>query len=238
MKRKQILLVTGMILGLLVLGGCGNTENQGNGTQTVESSQESSVGSTESQETSQEEESQIPDSSEEAETASQEPDGSGNAGDKQTAEGTVEVLEAIWKGFGEEERFPCYGGSISNPVDGAPGAMEVSDTDTLTYTLLIPEELQGEIQEAATMVHFMNANTFTSAALKVEQDKQAAFIDTLQDAVLHAEFMCGFPERLVVISAGDYVAYAFGEDSFVSKFEEEAQNNIEGVKVEVNQLFE
>ena len=62
--------------------------------------------------------------------------------------------------------------------------------------------------------------------------------DTLKTDILGARFMCGFPERLVIISTGDYVAYAYGADDLVTTFKDIASEKIEGVKVEVDQLFE
>lgn len=150
----------------------------------------------------------------------------------------VDILNVIWDNFPESDKFEVIGGGTGNAVENKAGSVDVTDTDTLTYSLLVPEELQGKISDAASLTHMLNANTYTSAALKLKDADKDSFVDTLKTDILGARFMCGFPERLVIISTGDYVAYAYGADDLVTTFKDIASEKIEGVKVEVDQLFE
>lgn len=226
MKRRNLLLI-GIVMGVLSLSGCGNTTDGGNTTQSSVASSESSV------EVSEEDNAP----SEESSAPEQETESVENPGNQQSDSEVVAALDAIWNGIAEDEKFPCYGGNVTNPVDGAPGELDVTDADSLTYTLLIPEGIQSSVEAAADLVHFMNANTFTSAAVKVSSD-QAGFIEQLSDGILQTQFMCGMPDRLVIMSYGDTVIYTFGADELVVQFKDSANNNLEGVKVEVDQLFE
>ena len=45
----------------------------------------------------------------------------------------------------------------------APGKFDISKTEELGITLGLPEDLWDDIDDAASMVHMMNANTFTGA---------------------------------------------------------------------------
>lgn len=150
----------------------------------------------------------------------------------------VEILNDVWDNFPENDKFDTIGGGTDNAVENKPGSVDITDTDTLTYSLLVPESLQSEISEAASLVHMLNANTYTSVALKLKDADKDEFVETLKTDILNARFMCGFPERLVIISVGDYVAYAYGADDLVTTFKDIASEKIEGVKVEVDQLFE
>lgn len=150
----------------------------------------------------------------------------------------VEILETIWDNFPEENKFAAFGGGSANAVEDKPGSVDIIDTDTLTYNLLLPESLQGQISDAASLIHMLNANSFTGGALKVTEADKAAFIDTLKTDILGARFMCGFPEKLVIITTGDYVVYAYGTEDNINAFESVASEKVEGVKVEVSQLFE
>lgn len=150
----------------------------------------------------------------------------------------VEILETIWDNFPEENKFAAFGGGANNSVEDKPGSVDVTDTDTLTYNLLVPEALQSQISDAASLIHMLNANSFTCGSLKVTDADKATFIETLKTDILGARFMCGFPERLVIISTGDYVVYAYGTADNIEAFENVASEKVEGVKVEVDQLFE
>ncbi|MCM1258879.1 MAG: hypothetical protein NC307_13625 [Roseburia sp.] len=150
----------------------------------------------------------------------------------------VDVLNLIWENTSEDDRFPSFGGSQDNPVMDAPGSVDLGDTDMLSYTLLVPEDLQGNVTDAASLVHMMNGNTFTGAALKIEGTDVKKAADAVKDTVAGNQFVCGFPEQLVVVTAGDYVFYAFGATEIVEKFKATAESKVEGAKVVWNQLLE
>ena len=84
--------------------------------------------------------------------------------------------------------------------------------------LLVPEaELEG-VSEAASLLHAMNANTFTSGAFKVAD--AAAFTTAMQTAIQGNMWMCGFPEQLVIFTFGnEFVVYAFGNGELVANFQ-------------------
>lgn len=151
--------------------------------------------------------------------------------------GAADVLNAVWNGFSEDGKFPAWGGVMSDPVDGAAGNIDLADTDNLSYTLLVPEALHGSVTGGASLIHFMNANTFTGAALQISGADADSFIADLEDAIMNNQFMCGMPERLVIVQYEDYVIYAFGVDDIVTEFEANALANLEGAKTQVNEVF-
>ena len=129
----------------------------------------------------------------------------------------LEVLQNIWALYADDQKFFAMGGDFNNPVDGAPGAVDVTVVDFLTYNLLIPEAEQANVTEAASLIHAMNANTFTCGAYKVADP--AAFATAMQAAVQGNQWMCGFPEKLVVASfGGGYVLVAFGVNDAMTPF--------------------
>ncbi len=123
----------------------------------------------------------------------------------------LEILETVWNAYGEEEKFSVYGGSIAASVNGAPGNFDLAD-ENISYNLLIPAEQLTNVTEAASMIHMMNANTFTCAAYKLAEGVTAAdFAAAMEAAVMGNQWMCGFPEELVITAFGDaYVVVAFG----------------------------
>ena len=132
----------------------------------------------------------------------------------------LEILETVWADYSEDEKFPIIGGAMSAPVDNAPGSFDLAD-EGLNYLLLVPSEQTGNITEAASMIHMMNTNTFTCAAFKLAEGVSAAdFGAAMKDAVLNNQWMCGFPDRLLITSLGGaYVVMAFGVNDAMNPFE-------------------
>ena len=133
------------------------------------------------------------------------------------AASALEILETTWNLFGEDEKFFVMGGDFENMVDGAPGAVNVAGVDFLMGNLIVPEAETANVTEAASLIHAMNANTFTCAAYAVA-DVQA-FADAMKTAIQGNHWMCGFPEKLVIAEVGGYVVVMFGHGDAVNPFQ-------------------
>ena len=195
-----------MVLALTACGG--NNENTES---TVESSVQ--VESSESQEESTLEES-TEESVEESEVT----------GDQAFSEGALDILTTVWASYGDDEKFPAAGGDFdeANSVMDGPGRYGIQDTEALDSVFGLPASAAGQIDGAASLMHMMNANTFTCGAFHVSNaDDVQAVADALKDNILQRQWMCGFPDKLVIIQIDDYVISAFGKqepmDTFQSK---------------------
>ena len=137
-----------------------------------------------------------------------------------TVESSLAVLEDIWGNYGEDEKFFVIGGNMESPVDGAPGNYDMAYAENLTYNLLVPADQLANIDEAATMIHAMNANTFTCGVVHLtEGTDAAAFAQVMRDAIQGNMWMCGFPETLTVaVIGGEYVLIAFGVNDAMNPF--------------------
>ncbi len=131
------------------------------------------------------------------------------------AESALEILETVWAQFGEDEKFFVMGGDFDNMVDGAPG--KASNTDFFTGNLIVPADQTANITDAASLIHAMNANTFTCAAYAVADVN--AFATAMQTAIQGNHWMCGFPEKLVIAEVGGYVVVMFGHGDAVNPFQ-------------------
>ncbi len=104
-------------------------------------------------------------------------------------------------------------------VDGAPGVYGTGDASALDASLGLPEASASMIDGAASLIHMMNANTFTCGAFHVSSsDDVSAVADSLRENILQRQWMCGFPDKLVVITVGDYVISAFGNGEIIDLF--------------------
>jgi hypothetical protein len=137
-----------------------------------------------------------------------------------TVESALAVLEDIWAKYGEDEKFFVIGGNMESPVDGAPGNYDMAYAENLTYNLLVPADQLANVDEAATMIHAMNANTFTCGVVHLtEGTDAAAFAQVMRDAIQGNMWMCGFPETLTVaVIGGEYVLIAFGVNDAMNPF--------------------
>ena len=124
------------------------------------------------------------------------------------------VLNAVWTLFPEENKFPVMGGDAENPNWEGPGAVTLPGAEgNALWNLYVPDEQLANFTEAATMIHAMNANTFTAGALKLAEGADAtAVAAALADAIMNTRWMCGFPERMIIVSTGDCLVVAFGHD--------------------------
>lgn len=133
----------------------------------------------------------------------------------------LEILENIWALYGDDEKFFCMGGDMNNPVDNAPGNYSLEDTEMLSYQLYVPADQTANIDQAASLIHAMNTNTFTCGVFHMAEGVDAeAFAAAIRDNVQSAQWMCGFPEKLIVaVVGGEYVLMVFGLNDAVNPFE-------------------
>ncbi len=136
------------------------------------------------------------------------------------AASALEIMENVWNLYGEDEKFAVIGGNMESPVDGAPGNYDMAYAENLSYNLIIPADSLASIDGAATMIHMMNANTFTSGVVHLtEGTDAAAFAQTMKDAINGNQWMCGFPEQmLIAVIDSEYVVICFGAADLLGVF--------------------
>ena len=133
----------------------------------------------------------------------------------------LEVLENVWALFGDDEKFPVMGGDFEASVMDAPAVWNSDLLVDLSYSLQLPEAEMAKVADAATMIHMMNANTFTSAVLHLNEGEDvAAFAASAKESIMAAQWMCGFPEKLVIADmGGNYLLIAYGLNDAINPFE-------------------
>ena len=129
------------------------------------------------------------------------------------------LLTTVWDSYTDDEKFPAAGGDYTTPVEDAPGAVDISDADNLNYMLTLPVEDASKIDGAASLSHMMNANTFTCGAFHVtSKDDVEAVANDLRDAIQSKQWMCGFPDKLVIFTYDQYVVSLYGDEELVNTF--------------------
>lgn len=145
--------------------------------------------------------------------------GKDNAGSVEIAD-AAEILTTVWGTYAEDEMFPVGGGDYENMSMEGPAAFDASKTEDLEALLNFPAASADKIDDAASMMHMMNANTFTAGAFHVADAADVnAVVDAIKDKVMNNHWMCGFPETLIIVQVGDsYVVSAYGNGELIDNF--------------------
>lgn len=142
-----------------------------------------------------------------------------SAGESTGESDAAALLNTVWESYTEDEKFSAAGGDYNHPVEDAPGAFDITDTASLSSMLVLPESAAADIDDAASLMHMMNANTFTCGAFHVtDSEKVSTIAETLRDAISTRHWMCGFPDKFVIITYGQYVVSVFGHEDLVNNF--------------------
>ena len=143
-----------------------------------------------------------------------------------TATETVNVTDAtdlltqVWNSYDDADKFAIGGGDYNNMVMDAPGKFDVSMVEDLDAMLGLPQGSASMIDDAASVMHMMNANTFTAGAYHVtDTANQQTVVDSLKENIMNRQWMCGFPDTLIVANVGgEYVVSAFGNAEIIENF--------------------
>jgi len=136
-------------------------------------------------------------------------------------EDALALLNTVWDSYAEEEKFPAAGGDFSeeNMNTQGPGKFSLEDAQSLDSVLGLPQEAAGMVDDAASVMHMMNANTFTCGAFHTAEGADAAELSkALEESIMNRHWMCGFPDKLVILEIGGYVVSAFGNEELINTF--------------------
>ena len=134
------------------------------------------------------------------------------------------LLETVWNSFSEDEKFPAVGGDLSeaNLKDGAPGKYDITDAAELDRVMGFPQTEVASVKAAASLTHMMNANTFTCGAYQLASGVDAAALgEKVAQNIQSRQWICGFPDRLLVAYVGNCLIGVFGAEDLVQVFQDQ-----------------
>lgn len=222
MKKLIVLLLAASMTASLT--ACGGSSTQGSTAANTESSVESEISS----ETAAPEET-VTESLSETETAAGE---TGTDSSESISSPEADLLNSIYTSFAEDQKFPIGGGDSANLVMDAPGAFDITNVEELESSLGFPSSQAANIDGAASMIHMMNANTFTGAAYHlIDGADPDAFAEAVKETVLAKQWICGMPDTLVILSADGYIITAYGNAELIENFKTTALSAVSGSEV-------
>ena len=121
----------------------------------------------------------------------------------------MEEITEVDPESGEEFTYPM-------PVSG-PGALSLEDVDNLGYYTLFPAESVAKINSAACFFNMMNMNNGTIAAFEVKDAADVtALADTMKEKITTNMWMCGFPEKYLIVNVNGTLISAFGNSDIIN----------------------
>ena len=137
---------------------------------------------------------------------------------------SLALLTKVWDSYTDDEKFPAAGGDYETSVDDAPGAFDPSNADNLNFLLTVPTEDASLIDDAASLMHMMNANTFTCGAFRLKDAADAdAVCAAIRDGLNSKQWMCGFPDKMVIAKVSGCIVSVYGAEDLVNTFRDKLQ---------------
>ena len=216
MAKRIFSLIFALLLSVSVLASCGKDTPE-----ETENNNESNV--TDTKETTGENDSSADDTTDE--------------GSETISLDAFTALDSVYAGF-LEKLAPAFGAASGEEIAGyfvssemetvtetdpdtgeefsyempksGPGAIDLSNAENLAVTLF-PADSADKLNSAAVFFNMMNMNNGTFSAFELKDASEAqAVADTLKDVITGNMWMCGFPERYLIINIDGVIISAFG----------------------------
>lgn len=137
----------------------------------------------------------------------------------------VELLNTVWATYSTaDEVFPAAGGDMLTEETTnweGPAAFGVTGdaAEALEYMLHFPTASASKLTAAASLMHSMNANTFTCGAFQVANTEDMdALVTEIKTTIDGTQWMCGFPEKVLIAKVGDNIVACVGNGQLVDTF--------------------
>lgn len=132
---------------------------------------------------------------------------------------STELLTNVWAAY-PGEVFSVMGGDYETSVMNQPGVVDITNQETMESLLGMPQEGTDLINDAASLMHMMNANTFTAGAYRLNNSEDVqALADIMKDALMNRQWLCGIPEKMIIASVGsNYVVTVIGAADLLENF--------------------
>ena len=132
------------------------------------------------------------------------------------------ILNTVWASYYSE----------ANMTDGKPGTVGLENASDVEYLLSIPASVVAMADDGASLFHMMNGNTFTCGALRLtDAGKLDEAAKEIRDYIMAKQWMCGFPDKLIVVSVDNYLISCFGAEDLVNTFRDKLQAAYSGAVV-------
>ncbi|MCQ2505878.1 MAG: bacteriocin transport accessory protein [Lachnospiraceae bacterium] len=157
------------------------------------------------------------------------------------AENAAEILNKIWANHTEEMLFPVMGGydeNFENIKSNEAGKFNSDSAEIADSITGIPADDFSKTDDIALIMHAMNANTFTATAFHVtDKNLVNTLASNYKENIMNRQWMCGFPDKLVVFTLEDYVLAFFGNEEIINNFKAKTTETYPAAKLAFEEML-
>lgn len=144
-----------------------------------------------------------------------------------TSVAPLELLETVWATYStadEATYFPAAGGDMLSEETTnweGPAAFGVTGeaAEFIESMLHFPTASVSKIDAAASLQHAMMANNFTCGAFHVTNSGDVdGLVEEIKTTINGTQWMCGFPEKVLIVTVGDTIVSAVGNAQIIDTF--------------------
>lgn len=89
-----------------------------------------------------------------------------------------------------------------------------------------------KLDAAASLMHMMNANTFTCGAFRLKDAADADAVCTaIHDGLNSKQWMCGFPDKMVIAKVSGCIVSVYGAEDLVNTFRDKLTAAYENAEI-------
>lgn len=89
-----------------------------------------------------------------------------------------------------------------------------------------------KLDAAASLMHMMNANTFTCGAFRLKDAADAdAVCAAIHDGLNSKQWMCGFPDKMVIAKVSGCIVSVYGAEDLVNTFRDKLTAAYENAEI-------
>ena len=112
-----------------------------------------------------------------------------------------------------------------------PGPLSLDDRENLQNQTLFPADAVDKIQNAAIFYNLMNMNNGTFSAFKVKNASDVQVLaDRLRENLKTNHWICGSPERFLIMRADDVLICAYGLETSVTAWKNAVNSAYDGAQ--------
>lgn len=116
-----------------------------------------------------------------------------------------------------------------------PGAVSPDDGEMLESQTLYPAASSDKLDSAAVYFNMLNQNNGTFAAFEVKNEgEMQTLADMMKTKVKNNSWICGFPERYLIMRVGDILLFSYGLDDSLTAW----KNAVSSVHTDAEILYD
>lgn len=146
-----------------------------------------------------------------------------------------DLLTNVWSSYNDDDKFPIAGGDMDNSQMDKPGKFDVGKAEDLDSFLAFPKDKADLIDDAASIMHMMNGNTYTCAAYHVKDSSKLSEVTAaIRDNIDKRQWICGSPDKMVIYTVDkNYIVVAFGDGEIIDTFKTNFMKSYKSAKTYV-----